>query len=203
MYVSIEGGTLYSWGWNGLGCLGHGDRRSRWRPQRVEAVPSGDVLAVACGSAHSACIIRRRSEKGAADDPHSTLLYTWGDNSCGQLGLGESLLLAATPGPPWAGGGGGVASPLGGDAAASEEEGAGEFEMPGMEEAEQRAAREKEGALGDLLLPEDLVDGAEAEEDAEEEVALEPRVVHGSENAPFSVVSCGGFYTAAITGACL
>ena len=60
-----------------LGQLGHGDARSRRKPARVEALVGIEIVAVSAGGDHTLCVTS------------AGLLYGWGANARGQLGLGD------------------------------------------------------------------------------------------------------------------
>jgi len=72
-----EEGHLYTWGCGAFGRLGHGDRETHSKPKAVAAL-SGGVKSVAMGYTHSAAV---------ANDG---TVHTWGGNTHGQLGQGES-----------------------------------------------------------------------------------------------------------------
>ncbi|XP_048453850.1 E3 ubiquitin-protein ligase HERC2 [Rhincodon typus] len=71
-------GEVYSWGEAEDGKLGHGNRSPCDRPRVVESLRGIEVIDVAAGGAHSACIT-------AAGE-----LYTWGKGRYGRLGHGDS-----------------------------------------------------------------------------------------------------------------
>ncbi|NXR24752.1 HERC5 ligase, partial [Cinclus mexicanus] len=74
-----EGGELFTWGWNTHGQLGVGSQtRFTHKPQLVERLKGIPLAQIAAGGAHSTTI----SLSGA--------VYTWGKNSFGQLGLGDT-----------------------------------------------------------------------------------------------------------------
>ncbi len=71
-------GKLYAWGDNSDGQLGNGTTNSSSTPV-VVSMPAGvSATAVAAGAAHSAAL----GSNGA--------VYTWGNNSFGQLGIGNT-----------------------------------------------------------------------------------------------------------------
>eukprot|EP00741_Cyanophora_paradoxa_P000379 tig00000404_g370.t1 len=76
-------GEVYSWGSGGTGQLGHGDRKNVEEPTLVEALSGIKVLDISCGFEHSAALARRAT---------GTVVYAWGDNSRGQLGIGSRSL---------------------------------------------------------------------------------------------------------------
>ncbi|XP_034287268.1 E3 ubiquitin-protein ligase HERC2 isoform X1 [Pantherophis guttatus] len=71
-------GEVYSWGEAEDGKLGHGNRSPCDRPRVIESLRGIEVVDIAAGGAHSACIT-------AAGD-----LYTWGKGRYGRLGHGDS-----------------------------------------------------------------------------------------------------------------
>ncbi|NWS89947.1 HERC5 ligase, partial [Toxostoma redivivum] len=73
------GGELFSWGWNTHGQLGVGSHiRLTHKPQLVERLKGIPLAQIAAGGAHSTTV----SLSGA--------VYSWGKNSFGQLGLGDT-----------------------------------------------------------------------------------------------------------------
>ena len=77
MALSSEG-EVYSWGEAEDGKLGHGNRSPCDRPRVIESLRGIEVVDIAAGGAHSACIT-------AAGD-----LFTWGKGRYGRLGHGDS-----------------------------------------------------------------------------------------------------------------
>ena len=71
-------GTVYSWGYGGDGQLGHGDFQIQTMPTVVKAMQGEGVIDVSCGEKHSLALT-------SGGD-----VYSWGDGSLGQLGLGDS-----------------------------------------------------------------------------------------------------------------
>ncbi|XP_030333717.1 E3 ubiquitin-protein ligase HERC2 isoform X5 [Strigops habroptila] len=71
-------GEVYSWGEAEDGKLGHGNRSPCDRPRVIESLRGIEVVDIAAGGAHSACIT-------AAGD-----LFTWGKGRYGRLGHGDS-----------------------------------------------------------------------------------------------------------------
>jgi alpha-tubulin suppressor-like RCC1 family protein len=74
-----ENGFLYSWGWGGMFRLGHGDENTCPTPKLVEYFETNNITikSVSCGWRHTCCI---------TSNGH---VYSWGDNTRGQLGLGD------------------------------------------------------------------------------------------------------------------
>ncbi|XP_041973907.1 probable E3 ubiquitin-protein ligase HERC2 [Aricia agestis] len=71
-------GDVYSWGEGEDGKLGHGNRVNYDRPKLITALSGLEVVAIACGGAHSACLTARGR------------IYTWGKGRYGRLGHGDS-----------------------------------------------------------------------------------------------------------------
>ena len=71
-----EAGHVFTWGWNWLGQLGHGNEESQWAPRQVEPGWFGGekVVFVAAGRNHTVAVTA------------GGRLYTWGQGYCGQLG---------------------------------------------------------------------------------------------------------------------
>ena len=75
--VSADG-TIFAWGGNANGELGVGDREKRVVPAPVTGLlRNKSVVQVSAGLSHTACL--------SADG----LLFTWGGNCAGQLGVGD------------------------------------------------------------------------------------------------------------------
>ncbi|CAG5117686.1 unnamed protein product [Candidula unifasciata] len=72
-----DNGLVLTCGDGSKGCLGHGDWCSTTRPRLIESLLSVDVIVMASGLNHVVVIGR----DGA--------VLSWGDGSCGQLGLGS------------------------------------------------------------------------------------------------------------------
>uniref|UniRef100_A0A7S0RRV6 RCC1-like domain-containing protein n=1 Tax=Chlamydomonas leiostraca TaxID=1034604 RepID=A0A7S0RRV6_9CHLO len=76
--VVTDAGLLYSFGWSKYGQLGHGDMTDRLTPTLVEALRGRVVVSVAGGWRHTVAV----DSEG--------VLYGWGWNKFGQLGLGDT-----------------------------------------------------------------------------------------------------------------
>ena len=70
-------GAVWSWGYGGLGKLGHGDSQNQFLPKKVEALAGQRVVAVSAGSSHSLAI----TADGA--------VWSWGGGDEGRLGHGD------------------------------------------------------------------------------------------------------------------
>jgi len=70
-------GALYSWGFGGDGQLGHGNYQVQTLPALITALRGEHIIDVSCGNKHTAALT-------SGGD-----VYCWGDNSRGQLGLGD------------------------------------------------------------------------------------------------------------------
>ncbi|XP_072370328.1 RCC1 and BTB domain-containing protein 1 isoform X1 [Scyliorhinus torazame] len=75
----LDNGEVYSWGYNGSGQLGTGINGNHLTPCRVTALQGICVLQITCGSAHTLAL----TDEG--------LLYAWGANTTGQLGIGSKI----------------------------------------------------------------------------------------------------------------
>lgn len=73
----LDSGELFGWGYNGNGQLGIGNNINQLSPCRVSALSGLVIVKVVCGYAHTLAL----SDEG--------LLYAWGANSYGQLGIGN------------------------------------------------------------------------------------------------------------------
>ncbi len=74
-----EDGELYMWGWNEYGQLGDGSKISKKKPVKIKIKGNPRITQVACGGTHTGAV----TESGK--------LYTWGNNSGGQLGNGTHV----------------------------------------------------------------------------------------------------------------
>lgn len=83
--VSTISGYIYSWGENTHGQLGLGDTKTRVRPELIRSLRSAKASKIATGGNHSMVI----SRKG--------LLFAFGSNSNGQLGIGSELKMQCNP----------------------------------------------------------------------------------------------------------
>lgn len=72
--VLMSSGSVYTWGYGGSGCLGHGDYESLEYPKRVEIE---GVKYAQAGGYHNAVIDKQNQ------------VYTWGRGDVGQLGVEE------------------------------------------------------------------------------------------------------------------
>eukprot|EP00927_Polykrikos_kofoidii_P046756 TRINITY_DN40894_c0_g1_i1.p1 TRINITY_DN40894_c0_g1~~TRINITY_DN40894_c0_g1_i1.p1 ORF type:complete len:1200 (-),score=154.65 TRINITY_DN40894_c0_g1_i1:81-3680(-) len=68
---------VFSWGANSNGQLGVGPKQDQSEPHLVKELLNMPISSIACGSMHSAAVARQ-----------GTLLWTWGSNTKGQLGVG-------------------------------------------------------------------------------------------------------------------
>ncbi|XP_014229715.1 RCC1 and BTB domain-containing protein 1-like isoform X2 [Trichogramma pretiosum] len=70
-------GEVYGWGYNGVGQLGIGSYVNQLSPCKVTGLTGVVIEKIACGYAHTLAL----SDEG--------VLYVWGGNAFGQLGLGS------------------------------------------------------------------------------------------------------------------
>lgn len=71
-------GTLFMWGWGERGQLGQGDNSNQYIPRLLKELKDHVISDVACGDGHTVAL----SSNG--------IVYCWGDNSAGQLGVSAS-----------------------------------------------------------------------------------------------------------------
>ncbi|XP_034533940.1 alsin isoform X2 [Notolabrus celidotus] len=69
---------VWSWGHSEQGQLGHGDNLSRLQPLCIKSLNNKEVVRVAAGAHHSLAVTAQSQ------------VFSWGSNSCGQLGHMES-----------------------------------------------------------------------------------------------------------------
>ena len=72
-------GQVYTWGYGGSGCLGHGDYESIENPKRIIFPDDIQVKYAQAGGYHNGVISK---------DHH---VYTWGRGDVGQLGVEEMV----------------------------------------------------------------------------------------------------------------
>ncbi|XP_068688097.1 alsin-like isoform X2 [Montipora foliosa] len=72
---------VWSWGRGGCGQLGLGDTEDRFLPCCVETLNDAGVVKLAAGTFHSLA------------QTSCSQVYSWGDNSCGQLGRKKSMAI--------------------------------------------------------------------------------------------------------------
>lgn len=68
---------VYGWGYNGGGQIGTGNSSNQLSPVKVTALTGTVIKKIVCGHSHTLAI----SDEG--------ILYSWGSNSFGQLGIGS------------------------------------------------------------------------------------------------------------------
>ncbi|XP_026580225.1 probable E3 ubiquitin-protein ligase HERC6 [Pseudonaja textilis] len=78
-------GKVFSWGAGGFGQLGTGKLKDSSTPKKIDALSKYNVIQVACGHYHSIVLTK------------DGRVFSWGQNSHGQLGLGKELPSQATP----------------------------------------------------------------------------------------------------------
>ena len=80
------GGNVYSWGDNAQGQLGQQDTVMRLRPELIRSLRACRAISIAAGRSHSMAIA-----------PHNGLLFAWGNNFFGQLGIVHTTSDSNTP----------------------------------------------------------------------------------------------------------
>lgn len=73
-------GSVFSWGRNNNGRLGHGHSQPVSMPEKVKALQGAFITKVACGWSHSLCYSERDGGR----------LWTWGVGKDGRLGHGDN-----------------------------------------------------------------------------------------------------------------
>jgi RCC1 and BTB domain-containing protein len=73
-----QSGEVYAWGSNYSGQIGCGDNFDKSIPTKVKALNDIKIKMISCGYNHSMAF----TENGC--------VYSWGDNECGQLGIGNT-----------------------------------------------------------------------------------------------------------------
>ena len=85
----VPGSSLWVWGDNAHGQLGTGCRRSILQPERLafgqQRCGTATVVRVGCFATHTACVACE-----GASLLQDGRVFTWGNNSSGQLGLGHT-----------------------------------------------------------------------------------------------------------------
>ena len=85
--VVSEDQSVWSWGLNASGQLGHGNFVPQAAPTRITTlvgIPGFDALS--CGGQHSVIV----GDGGKA-------VFSWGSNNCGQLGIGKTSVSESAP----------------------------------------------------------------------------------------------------------
>ncbi|ETV68259.1 hypothetical protein, variant 1 [Aphanomyces astaci] len=80
-------GKLYVWGLGHEGALGHGDKANVDRPKLVAALAKESIVQAACGREYTLALTKEG------------VVYAWGANDYGQLGVAGSMRYQRTPLP--------------------------------------------------------------------------------------------------------
>lgn len=83
--ICNEGRDVYIWGNGDKGQLGRGDTESQTFPRLVISLRDKQIIKICCGQAHTLAL----SSPG--------IIYSFGDNSHGQLGLGDQIKMVNIP----------------------------------------------------------------------------------------------------------
>ncbi|XP_022085446.1 protein RCC2 homolog [Acanthaster planci] len=83
--IITEAGKAMSWGRGDKGQLGHGDLNRCEAPKLIEGLKEFTIVNAACGRNHTMCL----TEEG--------VVYAFGDNKLGQLGIGHQNTPIPTP----------------------------------------------------------------------------------------------------------
>jgi alpha-tubulin suppressor-like RCC1 family protein len=81
--------SLYSWGSNKHGILGHSNStlKNLYQPERISFFAESDkIVQFHAGGNHAAAIIQRKQ----SEEAYESLLFVWGSNKYSQLGLGDN-----------------------------------------------------------------------------------------------------------------
>ena len=84
-------GKVLTCGGGKFGSLGHGSLDNCLKPRVVEALETAVTHQISCGIWHTAAVVKKDTA-GAEDDLGE--VYTWGDNSVGQLGYKDPKLIS-------------------------------------------------------------------------------------------------------------
>nr|GEV43395.1 PH, RCC1 and FYVE domains-containing protein 1 [Tanacetum cinerariifolium] len=83
--IVSDSGQLFTFGDGTFGVLGHGNCQSLSEPKQVESLRGMRVKSIACGTWHTAAVVRILKSSTPAGK-----LFTWGDGDKGRLGHGNS-----------------------------------------------------------------------------------------------------------------
>ncbi|CAI5784678.1 probable E3 ubiquitin-protein ligase HERC6 [Podarcis lilfordi] len=78
-------GRVFSWGAGAFGQLGTGELKERLIPKKVDGLSKYKIIQVACGNYHSIALAK------------DGRVFSWGQNTHGQLGLGKEVTNQAGP----------------------------------------------------------------------------------------------------------
>ncbi|XP_032080220.1 probable E3 ubiquitin-protein ligase HERC6 [Thamnophis elegans] len=78
-------GKVFSWGAGGFGQLGTGTLKDSSTPEKIDSLSMYNVIQVACGHYHSIALTK------------DGRIFSWGQNSHGQLGLGKKFPSQSKP----------------------------------------------------------------------------------------------------------
>ncbi len=78
--VLTKSGELYGFGYNKGGQIGCGNTRNQFTPININGFNNEKIVSIACGGGHSLVLTNIGQ------------VYSWGSNSFGQLGLGNSAI---------------------------------------------------------------------------------------------------------------
>eukprot|EP00898_Chlorokybus_atmophyticus_P004696 jgi/Chlat1/5227/Chrsp33S05078 len=77
--ISKQRRQVYSWGWGDFGRLGHGNSSDVFIPQPVQLFSGIPISNIVCGDCHCMALTP------------SGVVYSWGRNQNGQLGIGNTM----------------------------------------------------------------------------------------------------------------
>ncbi|CAN4117973.1 unnamed protein product [Withania somnifera] len=87
--VVTSAGQLFTFGDGTFGVLGHGDRKSVFRPRELESLKGLRTVRAACGVWHTAAVVEVMVGSSSSSNCSSGKLFTWGDGDKGRLGHGD------------------------------------------------------------------------------------------------------------------
>ncbi|VFR02950.1 unnamed protein product [Cuscuta campestris] len=87
--IVTSAGQLFTFGDGTFGVLGHGDRKSVFKPREVESLKGLRTVRAACGVWHTAAVVEVMVGNSSSSNCSSGKLFTWGDGDKGRLGHGD------------------------------------------------------------------------------------------------------------------
>ena len=85
--MTIKSNKCYVWGYNYQGQLGLGDNKTYGTPIELSLI---NVLSISCGRFHTVALVSLCESESGFISSNENQIYIWGDNTFGQLGLGDN-----------------------------------------------------------------------------------------------------------------